>query len=429
MKIKYLLFFIWVLILILVLGQIAIGAPKLTMYAIRWYPKVYNDSLEEAAQEFEKQTGCEVEIVWGGDFDIRAKYYSAIETNTLPDVGFGWALQHPLIFHALGILEDVTDIVTKKIEKYGGDYGSTFPYSLHDEKYFTVPWFTIPDVLHVREDRLSEAGVSLPTTWDEVLEAAVKTTNPEQNIYGFGEGPGRSNLDHEKWVRSMLFSYGGGVFGEDSKTVILDSPETAQVMHWIKDGWNAKIFPPDGTQWDSAGNNKSWLSGQANMIWNAASTVWSTFNEVPEIADKMEVVAAPAGPAGRKVFSDQAHLMIFKGTKELDLAKQFVEFLVDTKWYKQAIMPHGVPAYMNFTTDPIWNEQFNKYPLETAAFLTPAGYPGSPTPAATDLSNLAVLADMTSSMLLYDISPDDVASTFVAQVESIVKRWEKITNK
>lgn len=399
------------------------GGPKLTAYWQRWYAKYYNEGINQASREFEKRTGCKVEIVWAGGEDLRLKYNMAIETNTLPDLGEGMAF-YPKMFQRLGILEQTSDLVENLVEQYGDFYGEIIPYSKFGEAFYAIPFFTIVEALHVRTDRLAQVGLSLPETWEDVLTAAKKTTNPKKHIYGFGEGPSRSNIDHAKWMRAMLWSYGASVFGKNGTTITLQSPQTTQVLQWIKEGWEAKIFPPDALQWGGGDNNKSWLSGQATMIWNAASTLSDTREEIPELLDKCTMVKAPAGPAGRKAFASGHFIMIFKDSAYPDLAREFVRFLFEKERYSKLTIPYLVPVFEVFTREPGWEDPLDRVFLENTSYIKTVGYPGPVTVMACEVMNRMILADMVSSMILYDLTPEEAVSKFIPQIEAIVKRWQ-----
>jgi ABC-type glycerol-3-phosphate transport system substrate-binding protein len=400
------------------------GGPTLTAYWQRWHAAYYNQGIERASQEFEKRTGCRVEIVWAGSEDLRMKYNTAIETDTLPDLGEGMAF-YPALFHRLGILEETGEVVDRLVAEYGDFHGEITPYSKFGDAFYAVPLFTVVEALHVRTDRLAQAGLGLPDTWEEVLTAARKTTDRAQHHYGFGEGPSRSNVDHEKWVRAMLWSHGAGVFGEGGRTVALDAPGTMEVLQWVQEGWDAGVFPPDALQWGPGDNNKSWLSGQATMIWNAASTLADTREEVPELLDRCTMVRVPAGPAGRHSFASGHFIMQFKDSAHPELTRRFVAFLFERERYIGLTIPYLIPVFASLAQGEAWENPLDRVFLENTRYIRPVGYPGPVTVTACEVMNRMLLADLVSSMLLYELTPEEAVAQHVPRIQAVADWWQE----
>ena len=402
------------------------AAPQKTIsfWCQKWWPVGYNEGMVAAAKDFEKETGVKVDLFIAGDVEVRTKVQVAIETKTLPDVGFIMSAE-PTMYHELGVLAPVTDVVNHLKKKYGGLYGD-ITCGKFGSQYYAVPYYSIPDVLHVRKDRFDQAGLALPQTWDEVMAAVKKTTDAAKNIYGFGEGVGAGNVDHGKLLRTLMYSFGGGEFAKNGKTITIGSPQSLKAFAWVKEGWKAVIFPPDGTQWDSSGNNKSWLSGQATMIWNAASTIVSTQSQAPDIYKNMAMVKVPAGPNGVRVqFSDVQNLVVFKTSKNVALAKKFIEFLFQPKYYSKWVMPSGQPTFQSFVSDPMWNDPLLKPVIETSQYIKNMGYPGPLTPWAAEMFQRNILEQMSSEMVLKNLTPEEAAKEYIPKIKEIMNRWQK----
>jgi multiple sugar transport system substrate-binding protein len=394
----------------------------LTAYWVKWNDD-YNKGITEAAAEFEKATGCKIDFVWAGDIELGLKLFTAVETKKLPDMAAIWAGEHVPVFNAMGVLQPVSDVVKELKTKYGDFYDSMFPMVTFKGENYAVPFFAIPDGLHVRTDILKEAGLSLPKTWDDVLNIAKKTTNPEKKIYGFGQGLSGGDFDAEKWFTTMLMSYGGSVLSADGKKVTLNSPAALKVLKWIKEGWDAKIFPPDCTQWDSSGNNKSWNSGQAVMIYNASSSLWAMRKTAPDLLAKSAMVAPIAGPAKTLQVLDEHCITIFKSSENKEAAKAFIKFLMEKERYSNIVMPIAEPVIKSFGDDPKWKDPLNRPFLEAMPYTRGLGFPGPTTPGICEAYNRRVLGDMMASMIVYKRSPEKVLQDTSKLLEAIFARW------
>ena len=63
-----------------------------------------------------------------------------------------------------------------------------------DGKMYYLPYGRFLRVLFYRADWLEEAGIAVPTTWDELLDASIALTDPDNNRYGYSfRGVGGAN--------------------------------------------------------------------------------------------------------------------------------------------------------------------------------------------------------------------------------------------
>jgi ABC-type glycerol-3-phosphate transport system substrate-binding protein len=397
---------------------------KLTVLLERWWPRAFNDTFMQAAKDFEAQKGIQVDLQLIGGDERDTKILVGIETGALPDISTSWSQGAPLWYPA-GVLENVDDVVADLEKEHGKVFGLMKQFVFFDGSYYGVPWFSIPDGLHVRSDRIEAAGLALPDTWDDVLTIAKKTTDRANKVYGFGEGPSALNADHGKFFRSMLYSYGGSIYGKDAKSMGVDSPATVEVLKWIKEAWDAGAIPPDGPQWDSGGNNRSWISGEGTMIWNAASTVWASENQAPELAKKMAIAKCPAGPKGRMMYSDINTMVIFNTSKNIEAAKEFVKWFLNPEYYKKGAIPIGQPCYEKHATDPVWDHPLYRPFVESLPFMVNLGYPGPVSPQEYDVFSRGLLREMSQNMVVFNARPEDALKSQLPKFQSVLKRWVK----
>ena len=395
----------------------------LNAYWVKWADD-YNQGITNAAAEFEKETGCKINFVWAGDIELGMKLFAAIEADKLPDMAAVWAGECIPTFYGMGVLDPVTDVVKEIQAKNGPFFESTFPMVTFKGNNYAVPFFSIPDGLFVRTDILAEHGLSLPKTWDDVMTIAKKTTDPEKKIYGFGQGLSGGDYDAEKWFRTMLWSFGGSVQSADGKRITLNSPQAVKVLNWIKEGWDAKIFPPDATQWDSSGNNKSWNSGQAVMIYNASSAYYAMRATNPDLTAKTAIVAPIKGPAGTAQTLDEHSICIFKSSKNKEAAKEFIKFLNEKERYSKIVMPIAQPVLQALAKDPKWDDPSYRQFMNAMSYTKSLGYPGPESPAVCDIYNRRMLGEMMASMIVYRRTPEKVLKDTTGMIEAIYRQWK-----
>lgn len=147
-------------------------------------------------------------------------------------------------------------------------------------------------LLIYRKDVLSELGIEVPKTFDELL-AAAKTISDSGKMNGITVRGGPALW----WpLYGVVSSYGGDYLDADLK-VALDRPETVKAIQMYAD--LAKYAPKGVTNYDWDEINTAMLSSQAAMFIDA-SVIYPRLVDpkLSTIGDKIGVAPFPAGPAG-----------------------------------------------------------------------------------------------------------------------------------
>ena len=161
-------------------------------------------------------------------------------------------------------------------------------------------------VLAYRKDLFDEYGISHPTvdwTWDDLMAAAKKITNPARGHYGLQLGRGK----HESWYWiTFLWSAGGEVMvydpEDDSWLCTFDTHEAAIALdfytHLSAEKWidkQGKIRRGYSSK-DASENSAKWERGEIGMqFMYVDEKLLATIN--PEVVG---MVPVPLGPTGKR---------------------------------------------------------------------------------------------------------------------------------
>jgi len=391
-----------------------------------WMKKQLFDDQNKLIQERAKQFGAEnnvnvnIELIAYEDF--YPKWSAAIETSTMPDVSF-FGYQEVGQFYAKNVLEDVSDLIPT-IESSNGEIQESLKKAVTFQgKQYAVPFWTETQVLYYRKDMLKKAGFdNPPKTWDEFRTMAKALTDPGKGIYGAGLGYGKGNSDAEFLTRGIIWSFGGSVDTKDGKTIVANSPETVEATKFIRDIFlTDKSTPPSSVGWDDSGNNKSYLSGQSAMIFNVGSLLGTIKKDNPELYENTGIAPYPAGPKGTFIPGISNNLGIFKDSKNKDLAKKFVAYMVAADWYKTWIekgAPLTGPIYGKLTSEPIWQDARNKAFVDSVKGFSFLGYPAEYNPKAGEVFNLRLVNDAFQKLLLESsYTPEAAVKDLHAKIE------------
>ncbi|WP_199613994.1 ABC transporter substrate-binding protein [Paenibacillus alkalitolerans] len=386
-----------------------------------------NNLIQERAKQFGEENNVDVNIELIAYEDFYPKWSAAIESKTTPDVSY-FGYQEVGQFYEQGVLENVNDVIQTIEQANGGIQDNVKKAIAFEGNYYAVPFWTESQVLYYRKDMLEAAGFDAPPkTWDEFRTMAKALTDPGKGVYGAGLGYGKGNSDAEFLTRGIIWSYGGSVDTKDGKTVIVNSPETVEAAKFIRDLFlTDKSTPPSALGWDDSGNNKAYLSGQAAMIFNVGSVLATIKNDNPDLYEKTGVAPYPAGPKGTFVPGISNNLGIFKDSKNKELAKQFIAYMLQTDWYKTWIekgAPLTGPVLTGLKNEPVWQDEKNKAFVDSVEGFNFLGYPGEYNPKAGEVFNLRIVNDTFQKLLLEpNYTPETAIQDLQAKIEEVYKK-------
>ena len=194
-----------------------------------------------------------------------------------------------------------------------------------------------------RKDLAKKIGIEPPRTWDDFVKIAEKLTIDENKdgkpeIYGLTM-PG-DNLFINILVGEMMAANGGKLFDEKNRPLF----ESRQMLETL-DYWKrlAKFMPPG---WEGHG----YLDTFSNLYGQKAAMMYAGFGRGASLIEQYapenmrntetyDVWRKPHGPSGNAPASqvDEETWMLFKGSADPELAKEFLAFFYKDENYVEYI--------------------------------------------------------------------------------------------
>lgn len=324
---------------------------------------VWTDIIKEKIAEFEEESGLTVELTQLGEDQLSDQYNVKLNAGTDEiDVMMYRPLQEGKLFGQNGYLADLTESVESDAEWNWADFqAGPVEATTFEEMVVGVPLITESEVLYYRTDLLEEAGISVPTTLDE-LETAAQTLN-EQNpdVAGFIARTGRSPAVTQ--FSSYLFSFGGD-FDADG-TATLDSPEAIEAYKYY--GRLLHDYGPTNVSTDMNWPEAAavFAQGQAAFYTDASSLYQNlALPENSTVSDVVGYAAFPAGPAGSRPYSIPAWALgINEASSNQENAWAFIQWATSPAMVLE-VQTSGVPgARTSAWEDP---EGTSSFPPELA---------------------------------------------------------------
>ena len=275
---------------------------------------------------FTKATGVEVVVTNESYDDLQPKASVAANTGQGLDMVWGlYSLPHLLPTKCV----DVTDVADYLGKKYGGWAPSAAAYGQKNGKWIGIPVAATGALMNYRISSMEKAGFKeFPKNTAGFLELC-KGLN--KNGTPAGMALGHASGDANTWLHWALWSHGGYLVDKDDK-VIINSPETAKALDYVKALYGE--FIPGTASWNDSSNNKAFVAGQLHATCNGISIYVTAQTSAKEIAADMNHAYMPIGPAGKPT---ELHLpftmLTFNFTKYPQACKALTAFMMEADQY------------------------------------------------------------------------------------------------
>jgi multiple sugar transport system substrate-binding protein len=303
----------------------------------------------EIAQRFTKDTGIKIRIDGIAHAQQAAKYASEVQTQAGHDL-VEMRMHVPWLYEPQ--LVDLSDVVGELEKKYGKPISSAQETANVKGVWRAAPMYHGMFVATYREDLFKKASLKIPDTWED-LYAAGKELKKMGHPVGI---PISQNFDTISTAGPVLWSFGGMEVDKDGKTVRINSPATEQTIEWYKKMFR-DCMDPEVLSWDDASNNQSMQQGKSGWIHNPVSAYIVAKQKKLPTADVINHHRTPGGPAGRHETDVPRNIGIWKFSKNVEPAKEWIRYLLGKpEVYNEWIMSgdaFNLPAYEKLQDHPV----------------------------------------------------------------------------
>jgi ABC-type glycerol-3-phosphate transport system substrate-binding protein len=287
---------------------------------------------------FEQQYNAKIDTVFIDYAVMDAKVNAAFAAKQLPDVIDAPTVNYTTGWLKAGIMRDMTDV----LDALGRD---DFPKNAVSAvtvkgKLGGIPALGYTHVFYIRKDVLSEKGLAVPKTWDDVQAVAKATTGKNaqgKDTYGFGAYLGQRHAS--SMYQNLLGPHGGYTFDKENK-VGLNNPRT-------KEAWDRLIqlkpyFAPGAPTAIQGDLFALFTDGLLSQFMGSPSPSDSLIKTKPELMEKIAVVNIPTGPNGAPDRGPDLGAIFYAvttGAKAPDKAREFLLW-----WFSPEIYTKGIPG-------------------------------------------------------------------------------------
>ena len=367
------------------------------------YAPTSDAKLTELGKRFTKLTGVNVRTDHIQSVQMSAKLASELMSKSGHDI-VSLEMHYPWLF-APG-LADVSDICNDLAKKHGEWYPFTREHAFVKGQWLGVPYLYISFPGSHRIDLFEKVGEKAPDTWEDLLRAGRKLKKLGHPV-GFAIS---QTTDSVSSLYSVLWSYGAKDIAPDGKTVSINSKETETAIEYVRALYN-DAMDPVVLSWDNASNNQWLNSGKGSWIQNPISHYVVAKEKKMPVAELTGFHPAPAGPAGRHTVGVPRSLGIWKYSKNVEPAREFLRWFFEPAQYHEWIMSgdnYNHPVWRDMENHPVWDIDKKYKPLKTMSQYSHLyGWPAPPDEKIQLITNSYIIPNMFARVVTNASSPKE----------------------
>jgi multiple sugar transport system substrate-binding protein len=390
------------------------AARELSLLTAVNYAPASDAKLDELGKRFAKLAGVTVRIDHIQSVQMPAKLSAELMSRSGHDI-MSLEMHYPWLFQPG--LADVSDLC-QGLERQHGEW---YPF-LREHAFVKGQWLGIPYLFGSfpgshRIDLFEKVGEKAPDTWDDLLRAGRKLKKAGHPV-GFAIS---QTTDSVTTLYSILWCYGAKDVAEDGKTIAINSRATEAAIDYVR-ALYVDAMEPAVLSWDNASNNQWLNSGKGSWIHNPISHyVVAKQNKLP-VAELTGFHPSPAGPAGRHTVGVPRSLGLWKFSKNLEVAREFLRWFFEPAQYHEWILAgdnYNHPCWRDMESHPVWDIDPKYKPLKSIVQYSHLyGWPAPPDERIQLVTNSYIIPNMFARVVTNDAKPKDA----ILWAETEIKR-------
>jgi multiple sugar transport system substrate-binding protein len=391
------------------LGGVMAGAPaswaarELSLLTAVNYAPTSDVKLAELAKRFSKQAGVTVRVNHVQSVQMPAKLSAELMGRSGHDI-VSLEMHYPWLFQPG--LADVSDLAGDLARKHGDWFPFLKEHANVRGQWLGVPYLFVSFPGSHRIDLFEKVGERAPDTWDDLLRAGRKLKKLGHPV-GFAIS---QTTDSVTTLYSILWSFGGKDVAEDGKTVAINSRQTEAAVDYVQTLYE-EAMEPAVLSWDNAANNQWLNSGKGSWIHNPISHYVVAKEKKMPVAEQTGFHLSPAGPAGRHTVGVPRSLGIWKFSKNVDVAREFLRWFFEPAQYHEWVMSgdnYNHPVWRDMENHPVWDIDPKYKPLKNLiAYSHLYGWPAPADERIQLITNSYIIPNMFARVVTKAAKPRD----------------------
>ena len=366
------------------------------------------DTIQEAADEFMKENpGVTINIETFSWADFYTKWTTGLASGNVPDMSTALPTHvvEMMDAEALMPLDDLIDDI-------GRDRFSEAALSEgeKDGACYSVPLYSHAQVMWYRKDLLAEAGLDVPTTWDEFAEAAKALT--KDGVYGCSFPCGSGDFMAARFLNFYVRSAGESLLTDDLQANLTSDAAIDGINFWVDIYENCS--PKDSVNYVTLDQANLYYQGKTAFDFNSGFQISGVETNSPDLVDQIDCAPLPKINADDPDYAAETSnipMVVWQNSEHPEICKAFIKKLYEPETYTEFLMatPVGMlPAITGISDTEEYqaNETVQKF-SHVEEIITDAmnrgtaiGYEHGPNVQAGLLTSQSVVEEMFQRILV-----------------------------
>ena len=374
--------------------------------------------LDELAKRFSQAAGVTTRVAHVQSVQMPAKLSAELMARGGHDI-VSLEMHYPWLFQPG--LADVSDLCNELARKHGEWYPFLKEHASVRGQWLGVPYLFSSFPGSHRIDLFEQVAERAPDTWEDLLRAGRKLKKLGHPV-GFAIS---QTTDSVTTLYSILWCYGAKDVAEDGRTVAINSRQTEAAVDYVQ-ALYTDAMDPAVLSWDNASNNQWLNSGKGSWIHNPISHYVVAKEKKMPVADLTGFHLTPAGPAGRHTVGVPRSLGIWKFSKNVDVAREFLRWFFEPAQYHEWIMSgdnYNHPVWRDMENHPVWDVDPKYKPLKSVVSYSHLyGWPAPPDERTQLITNTYIIPNMFARVVTNASKPKDAILWAETEIRRIVDK-------
>ena len=363
------------------------------------------EAIQAAADQFMADNpGVTINIetmAWG---DFNTKWNAGITTGDLPDISTAQNTGEVVEMLNAGVLAPMD----ATIDAIGRDLFSENALAdmSMDGATYGIPYYSHAQVMWYRTDLLEQAGLEVPTTWDEFYDAAVALTNPDEGLYGCAVSCSPNDLLCTRYLNYYVRSGGGSLLNDDLTANLTSDLAIEGINYWVNMYKNCS--PAETINYTVNDHATLYYQGTTAFDFNSGFQISGVESNRPDLLEYVSCAPLPMMAEGDPYYSAEAThipLVTWANSEHPEICQAFIEYLYQEDNYLDflAAVPvgmlpsiKGIDQNETYLSNPIVQQFSDEAAVITKAVEegTAIGFEHGPSAQAGLLTSQGVIEEM-----------------------------------
>ncbi len=314
------------------------------------------ETIQAAADAFVAENpGVKITIETFSWADFYTKWTTGLASGNVPDMSTA------LPNHVVEMIDaDAIIPMDNLIDSMGRDRFYEAPLTemtAEDGSCYAVPLYSHAQVMWYHQSLLDKYDLEVPTTWDELYDAAKKISGGEGgNAFGTSVPMGTNDMMATRFLNFYVRSAGETLLTADGKANLTSQAAIDGINYWIK--VYKDCSPTDSLNFNVLDQATLYYTGKICFDFNSAFQIGGVETNAPELLDQIDCAPMPTINKGDPQVGYETSnipMVIWKNSAHPEVCEAFIKYLYRPENYVPFLLsvPVGMlPALKEIAEDP-----------------------------------------------------------------------------